>query len=948
MDVFLTDRLATRRKSMHNVRTDLPLRLRQFAYRNRYTWLAFALPFLILMTGYFTRLMWPIGDRNILTIDLYHQYAPFLAELQTKYATADSLFYTWAGGLGVNFYSLFAYYLSSPLNILIVLFPPSFLTEAITFLTLVKFGLAGAFFYRFLRGAWQKDSLLMVTIALFYALSGYSLAYSWDIMWLDGVALLPLILLGMVKLIRDRQWLLYCIALGLVFLSNFYIAFFVLFFSVLYFPVCLAQFNSWRRPRQLFASIGRFVLFTGLGLMLSAVLLLPTYFSMKLTSAAGDRFPSTFQFYYDLFDYIGQHFMLTPPTIRDGMPNMYSGVLTLLLVPMYFLAKSVPLKQKFWNLGLLLVMIMSFNINILNFIWHGMHFPNQLPYRYSFVFIFLILSIAYPALQSLREFTGKQIGAIALAVAGVVLLAQKLIDKAPEIQVLIATIVFVAIYAAVLTLDRVRRMTPADMALAILIVAVIEMMLNVLVTLHKIDTTEYYSSREGYFKGVEVDQMRQELANIARTEAGGFYRVESLPPKTTNDGFMYNYDGLSIFASTMPTKPVRLFQNLGFHSNGINSYKYEGSTVVLDSLFGIKYLIRRSGSIDDRLRQSIVKTSEIEVFKNPYALSLGYLGRPELSAWSSSSSNCFEAQNSLLTALTGSDDVFAKLPQSEGDLVNMTFTSTTGTHYNFRRVNESQEGTAKVLIGVETDQQVYLYLDVNPNQPDRGFVMVDGQRVDFNAKRATLIDLGFVKAGANVEFNIVYNSESSSSGYFNLYAYGLNQASFAQAMSTLQQQSLQISDFRDGFVEGTVNAANDGVFLLTVPYDKGWRIKVDGKPVEYRALDSGLIYFNMTAGEHRITMHFVPEWFFVGLLVSLAALLLILLLYLIPRSRRVRARGTAARETADVRPVEIRPIGPAAEADEVDEVQNTAAEVQEIPGDCADIPADVPQDTNTP
>jgi uncharacterized membrane protein YfhO len=879
---------------MSNNRTELLNRLRQFSRRNKYTWLAFALPFLILMTGYFTRLIYPIGDRDILTIDLYHQYAPFLAELQTKYSTGGSLFYTWAGGLGVNFFSLFAYYLSSPLNILIVLFPPSYLTEAITLLTLIKFGLAGAFFYRFLRGVYRKDSLLMVAIALFYALSGYSLAYSWDIMWLDGVALLPLILLGLVRLVRDGRWLLYCLTLGLVFLSNFYIAFFVLFFTILYFPVCLGQFNTWARPRQLLTSIGRFILFTGLGLALSAVLLLPTYFALKLTSAAGDRFPSSLSFYYDLFDYIGQHFLFTPPTIRDGMPNMYCGVLTILLIPMYFLAKAVPLKQKFWNMGLILVMILSFNTNILNFIWHGMHFPNQLPYRYSFVYIFLILSIAYPALQSLREFTGKQIGAIALAAAGVVLLAQKLIDKPPEIQVLYGTIIFVAIYAAVLTLDRIRHLSQGDLAFAILIVAIVEMTLNVLVTMHKIDTTEYYSPREGYFKGVEVDQMRQELAAIAKVEDGGFYRVESLPPKTTNDGFMYNYNGLSIFASTMPTKPVRMFQNLGFHSNGINSYKYEGSTIVLDSLFGIKYLIRRSGSIDDRLRQSIVKTSEIEVFKNPYALSLGYMGQPKLADWMSAGNNCFTAQNSLLTDLAGCPDVFLNLEQNEGALDNMTFTSISGTHYNFKRANENQEGTAKVLIAVPTDQQAYLYLDVNPNQPDRGFVMVDDKRIDFNAKRATLIDLGFVRAGAKVEFNLVYGTSSTTTGYFNLFAYGLDQPVFEQAISQLRQQSLQISRFSDGFVQGTINAPRDGSFLLTVPYDQGWTIKVDGKPVAFRALDGGLILFNLTAGQHDITMRFVPEWFYVGLFTSLAALLLILLLYFLPRYLRKARVAVAA------------------------------------------------------
>ncbi len=79
---------------------------------------------------------------------------------------------------------------------------------------------------------------------------------------------------------------------------------------------------------------------------LASVLLLPTYFSLKLTSAAGDKFPTTVTHYFDLFDYIGQHLMLPAPTIRDGMPNMYAGLLVVILLPIYFLSSKIALRDK--------------------------------------------------------------------------------------------------------------------------------------------------------------------------------------------------------------------------------------------------------------------------------------------------------------------------------------------------------------------------------------------------------------------------------------------------------------------------------------------------------------------------------------------------------------------------------------------------------------------------
>ena len=881
-------------------------RLRQAAQRNRLALVAFAIPALILLISYMTRGIYPVGNRNVLTIDLYHQYAPFIAELREKFTSGGSLFYSWAGGLGTNFWALYAYYLASPLNVILVLFPAAYVTEAIMVLTLIKIGLCGAFFFAFLRGVWQEENLQMVAISSFYALSAYALAYSWDIMWLDGLFALPLLMLGLVRLIRDRKCLLYCITLGYILYSNYYIAFFIIIFTVLYFPVALLQHQIFGRPRQLLGAIGRFSAYSLLGAGLSAILLIPTYFSLQLTSAADDAFPSTVTHYFDLFDYLGQHFMLVSPTIRSGMPNMYSGVFALILIPVFFLAKSVPLRQKFMHLALVLIMILSFNINVLNFIWHGFHFPNQLPYRNSFVYIFLILSMAYPALRSLYEFSGKQIGAISAAAVGCVLLSQKLNDTAPELQTIYVTIIFIAIYAAVFTLDRVRRIRRADLALALLVIVVSELSLNTLLTIHRIDTTEYYSTREGYLSGVEVDQIRDVVSRIETEEGDNFFRMESVPPKTINDGFMYGYNGLSIFASTMAERPVKTFENLGFHSNSINSYKYESGTLVLDSLFGIKYLIRRSGNAVDKVREEYSKTSEIAVYKNKYALSIGFAGQPALDDWYSASGNPFSAQNKLVQALTGREDqVLLELERETGDLGNMTISNSTTHYYSYSRTNTNQESSAKVNIQVDHDQQVYLYFQTTANKADRGYVMVGETRVDFNAKRSTLVDVGFVTAGTPVVLNVFYKADSSQTGMFELYAFGLDETAFISAMSAIDAQSLEVSRLTDTRIEGTVHAANDGIFMLTVPFDTGWKAFVDGEAVETKALDGCFLSFDITAGIHEIRLSYTPPWLLVGLLISLGSLLIILIIFLIPggsQKRRLEVREASEAES------EIRPV----------------------------------------
>ncbi len=884
------------------------LRFRQLILRNKKTLLAFAMPFSILLLSYLLRGIYPIANRSLLTIDLFHQYAPFLAELQAKLRGGGSLLYSWSGGLGTNFWALLAYYLGSPLNVLTIFFPASFLTEAVLLLIILKIGLAGACFYLYLRGVWHQENLLMVGLSSFYALSAYALAYSWNIMWLDSLYLLPLVMLGMVRMVRDRRYLLYILSLAMVIAVNYYIAFFVCAFTLLYFPICLFHYQSLARPGHFFAAVGKFAGFSLLSAGLASFLLLPTYFSLRLTSAAGDAFPSSLTHYFDLFDYIGQHFMLVPPTIRSGMPNLYSGVLLLILVPMYFLARSVPLRMKFLHGGLILFLLISFNLNHLNFVWHGMHFPNQLPYRNSFVYIFLILSMSYPALKSLREFRGKQIGMICGGLVVLVLLGEKLFEEPLPIQATYLTILFIALYAGVLTINKIRRLHPQDWAMAVFFVMIAELLIYTIMTVHVIDTTEHYSNREGYLAGSEVAHIKREIDSInAEHDPEDFFRMEVFPPKTTNDPYLYQYRGLSIFSSTMPTNPVSVFQNLGYHSNGINSYKYEGSNLLLDSLFGIRYLIRRSGSIDDTLRSLWVSTSEVDVYKNMYALPLGYMGKPELADWTSQGSNPFSIQNQLLYLLTGSDPVFSQIQveETEEDHDNLIINRSGQYLMNFNRPNTSQSSMARLKVETEQSRQVYLYLDVTANQPERGYVMIDEQRINFNARRSTLVDLGWVEADSEVVLHLSFGDSAPASSRFEFYAYAFNVPVFESAIETLRGQSLQLDSFKDTKLNGTVTAHEEGVLFLTIPYDKGWSLKVNGEKQSFMAIDNGLIGVALPAGTHTIEMTYKPAWFMIGLLISLTSILVLLILYQIPGGP---GRPPRKKKKAGVRPVDMQQL----------------------------------------
>ena len=198
-----------------------------------YLALAFLFPtvgmlFLMLIAGYA-----PFGNRSMLYSDMWHQYFPFFKAFREHLRSGDSLLWSWDVGLGMDYLGLISYYLASPLYLLSVLVPDVWVLEYYCLLTPIRLGLAGLFFGIFLKHTFHKDDLSVALFSAFYALCAWALGYLWNVMWLDTFALTPLVVLGTVRMLRDRKFILYTLTLFLAVYANYYIGFFVCIFVVL-------------------------------------------------------------------------------------------------------------------------------------------------------------------------------------------------------------------------------------------------------------------------------------------------------------------------------------------------------------------------------------------------------------------------------------------------------------------------------------------------------------------------------------------------------------------------------------------------------------------------------------------------------------------------------------------------------------------------------------------
>ena len=245
---------------------------------------AFFVPVIVMIIIFAQRGIFPFGEESFLRTDMYHQYAPFFSEFQYKLTHGGSLLYSWDIGMGVNFSALYAYYLASPVNWLLILCPKQFIIEFMTLMIVLKIGLSGLSFAWYLKKHFGTRDFGVGLFGIFYALSGYMAAYSWNIMWLDCILLFPLILLGLEALVKGKSGLLYCITLGLSILSNYYISIMICIFMVIY---VIAQMII-NPPGGLWAFVKtclRFAVYSLLAGGLAAVVLLPEIYALQATEA---------------------------------------------------------------------------------------------------------------------------------------------------------------------------------------------------------------------------------------------------------------------------------------------------------------------------------------------------------------------------------------------------------------------------------------------------------------------------------------------------------------------------------------------------------------------------------------------------------------------------------------------------------------------------------------
>ena len=137
--------------------------------------------------------------------------------------------------------------------------------------------------------------------------------------------------------------------------------------------------------------------------------------------------------------------------------------------------------------------------------------------------------------------------------------------------------------------------------------------------------------------------------------------------------------------------------------------------------------------------------------------------------------------------------------------------------------------------------------------------------------------MGSCETGQNVRLEIDMNDEKAN-GVAKVMVYALNKDLFESVYEKLADEPFVITDFSDTEIKGTVNALDDGVMYLSIPYEKGWRVYVDGEKQEFLELMDAMSGVRVPAGQHEIKLKYIPEGFIAGTCGTAVSFVLFVLL----------------------------------------------------------------------
>lgn len=841
----------------------------------------FFTPICVIITVLLRLNITPFGENSIWYIDLPQQMTMFYNHLYDVFNKNGSAFYTWSYGMGTSFWATIAYYLSSPLSILILLFPRSFIPYSILIIWLIKIGLSSLTMAYLLRRHFTSSQWVIFIFSISYALISYSITYYFLPMWIDAVYLLPLIIAGVHNLLKMGRSSLFLFGLTMLFLANFYISYMVGIFVFLYFlgELYLHQLGK----KEVIQKIVLFFKGVLLAFLFTSFLTIPTFLELRKNKYTTEDV-NVFSFLLNPLDLYGSFFNGT--TIIQNL-SIYAGIGVILFVPLYFINKKFPLKERVIY-GLLLGFILySMTFTLLNMVWHVFELPNGAHYRYAFIVSFIMIILSVKAINKLEFITMRQVIGVSAVNIVFLCLANKLLDGTIYTLWQINKNLFFLIVLSSLILIIMNH----NISIGLRTFSKIGLCLLILVDLgtnsQSIFRNYISASHPSNWYDVNNPAYENALHRLQKLD-DSFYRTKIDPSlmSSLNESLRYKYKGMDIYTSTGSYEHNDFLSKLGYAANS-RAVSMENGIFLSDALLGFKYMVTTE-ELDERIYTKMFKEGNINVYYINLNLPLGYMVDSEFMNIVGKE-GMFSVQNHLIDGEDGSyyeklnpELLFHSLKEGMNESGQKVLQRPMGD------VNSSIE----TAMHISNRRELYIKLDPETIQglKDKIDIFVNQEKVVGQERLGNLISLGtYEEETLNILIRLKNDTQSFPIPHF----YTLNFSKLEKAIDRFKAEALEIKEYSDTHIIGEITVKNQGeILFLSIPYDENWKITVNGKNTSYKKTGN-FIGVPLSEGKHVVNLEYTPKVLYITITISSISILLYLLyicgsVFLTRKSRTVR------------------------------------------------------------
>ena len=840
----------------------------------------------------------PFGDKHNLAITDAKYYLNGLMYFARLMRGQENFLYSFNNGLGLNEWSSISWGGLAPASLLSLFATLETIPAWFTWICVANVSLCGLTMYLMLAGLkGPKPSHLIFSTS--YAMIGFNVVNCYQTGFFQGVQLLPLMVLGLWRLLQGKGPWLYILSLAVCVFTNFYFGFSLCVASVLLFLAYMYVRREALRGRAL----GLFIKYS-LSSLIAGLLAAPMWLPALKAFSGGGRLDQT-----EIAEY---SFRENMPFIRIfsklftganstnelvvGMPNIFCGILAVALVVLYFIDRGVEVRRKRAIGAVLGVYLLGFYIPAFNLLMHGGTHTNWFPYRYSFVFSFLLICVAVEEFERLDALTLRDVRK-----CGVILLGAALLIFSVSYEFMVGGSVLLD-FALLLVMGfgfwfyktKPERAPFRVLSMFLLILVCLNQYFNFMISTHGV--REWELDIEEYNKNIMVSGA---LTDTVRLTDDGFFRMEKDVSESASvgaDPLLYDYNGVS---HSGPTERMFVHQQLcrlGINWYDMRHWYSEGIPAATDDLLGLKYLISSRDLTEEKGYTKLITMQDTSLYKNENALPYAILSAEacqeiELGA------DVFENLNAVWKAMTGRDeDIFtrqeditftavhavADAPVNSAELAD--FFDDAGEETSDDKPEKVKKAGIEFSFVATKDGPVYRF-DTSIPDSSRGLVT---PAIHF---------CGVYRRGETVTGKMDVNgaqvvTDELLRGYCANLVFAVADSEVLETYSALLNARDATFDVRrENDVTGAFTAGAGERMLFTIPWDEGWTCTIDGQPAAIDKTWDLFMSVKVPEGSHTYEMKFFPAWLNYGLYLCGAALLgLLAMMVYYARGRKERVK----------------------------------------------------------